>query len=337
LKTIGLLGLVPERRILGEASRSLLINSVLGPVRPTRLGTTLMHEHVLVDFIGAAQISRNRYNADEVFEVALPYLKRLRDCGCRSMVECTPAYIGRDPQLLARLSKASQLTLLTNTGYYGAANDKYVPSQAYRATALQLANQWIGEFRDGIEQTGIRPGIIKIGVDSGKLSVIDSKLVQAAALTHLETGLTIASHTGDGQAALEQLDLLQKAGVHPSAFIWVHAQSEPELQLHLQAARQGCWLEYDGISESSLDQHLQIVRTMASQGRLSQILLSQDAGWYHVGEPKGGDFRGFDALFVRFIPELRKAGFSDRQVHQLLTVNPRKALIPQIRRVRKIQ
>ena len=91
---------------------------------------------------------------------------------------------------------------MTNTGYYGAADDKFVPAHAYVETAGQLADRFIAESRDGIEGTGIRPGFLKVGVDRGQLSSIDRKLVVAAARCHLTTGLTIAAHTGDATAAL---------------------------------------------------------------------------------------------------------------------------------------
>ncbi len=74
--------------------------------------------------------------------------------------------------------------------------------------------------------------------------------MRAAAKTHLQTGLTIASHTGNGVAALEELEILKQEGVHPGAFIWVHAQTEGNGKLHLKAAQQGAWVEFDGISEA---------------------------------------------------------------------------------------
>ena len=153
-------------------------------------------------------------------------------------------------------------------GFYGAANDKYVPAIARQETAEQLAARWTREFQEGIDGTGIRPGIIKIGVDPGPLSEIDAKLVRAAAKTHLQTGLTIASHTGNGVAALEELEILKQEGVHPGTFIWVHAQIEGDGQFHLKAAQQGAWVEFDGISESSIDKHLQLVKGMIEQGFL---------------------------------------------------------------------
>jgi phosphotriesterase-related protein len=153
------------------------IMTVLGPIDGAGMGVTLPHEHVLVDFIGAEQVSPSRYVPEEVVKSALPHLKSIRELGCRTFVDCTPAYIGRDPLILRRLASETGLNILTNTGYYGAANDKYVPRHAYSETAEQLAHRWAGEWREGIAQTGVKPGFIKIGVDSGPLSEIDKKIV----------------------------------------------------------------------------------------------------------------------------------------------------------------
>jgi predicted metal-dependent phosphotriesterase family hydrolase len=174
--------------------------------------------------------------------------------------------------------------------------------------------------------------LIKIGVDKGPLSDIDAKLVRAAALTHLKTGLTIASHTEDGNAALEELDLLNRQGVAASSFIWVHAHIETHTEKQIAAARRGAWIEFDGISEKSLDQHVKLVKMMIDSGLIHRTLISQDAGWYNVGEPGGGQYRGYEALFTLFIPALAKAGVTKEQIGQLLTENPQKALQTEVRR-----
>ena len=121
------------------ATKSVAIVSVTGNISPEQLGTALPHEHVLVDFIGADKVSRQRYDRDEVFSVVLPQLKRLRAAGCQALVECTPAYLGRDPLLLKRLGDASGVTILTNTGYYGARQGKFLPAHAFNESADQLA------------------------------------------------------------------------------------------------------------------------------------------------------------------------------------------------------
>ena len=309
-----------------------LVMTVLGLVAPEALGFTLAHEHVLVDFIGADRVSPDRYDPDDVAAVVLPHLRQVRELGCQTLVECTPAYLGRDAALLRHLSRASGLTIITNTGYYGAADDKYIPSHAYQETAHQLAARWVREWQDGIDGTGVRPGFIKTGVDKGSLSAIDAKLVRAAALTHLETGLTIASHTGYAVPAREQLAILADEGVHPSAWIWVHAQNEPDTDHHAWAARQGAWLSFDGISPESLERHLSRVVAMKRLGLLHRVLLSHDAGWYRPGEPGGGSFRPFDTLFTRFIPALREAGFTRDEIRQLTVINPQRAFQVRIRK-----
>ena len=102
------------------APRAGTIHTVRGPIDVGQMGVTLVHEHVLVDFVGAEKVSRSRYDADEAFRTILPHLQELQARGCRTLLECTPAYLGRDPLLLRRLSEASGLHIVTNTGYYGA-------------------------------------------------------------------------------------------------------------------------------------------------------------------------------------------------------------------------
>ena len=287
---------------------------------------TLMHEHVLVDFVGADKVARERYDPSEVFEVALPHLLALGKKDCRTLVECTPAYLARDAALLARLSEASGLHIVTNTGYYGAAEDKFVPAHAYGETADQLAGRWTAEFREGIDGTGVRPGFMKIGVDKGKLSPIDRKLIVAAARCHRKTGLRIGVHTGDGAAALDILETLKAEGIPPQAYVWIHAQSERERGTHLRAAAAGAWVEFDGVGPEAVDGHVEAVTEMIGRGHLGRLLVSQDAGWYRVGEPRGGRYRGYTFLFEAFLPALRAKGVTEAQIRALMVENPARAL-----------
>jgi len=273
----------------------------------------LVHEHVLVDFTGAG-----RYDAGEVFRLAKPRLEEVARLGCRRFQDCTPAFLGRDPRLLARLADATGIEIWTNTGIYGAANQRYVPAFARAASAAELAAGWVKEARTGV--AGVRPRFIKIGVNRGPLDELDRKLVRAAALASRETGLAIASHTGNGAAALEQLAILAEERVAAEKFVWVHAQSERDHAIHAQAGRAGAWVEFDGIAPKTADWHLECVRFMAAGGLLGRTLISQDSGWYHVGEPGGGDFRGYAYLYTGFLPRLDAAWR-----RALLWDNPRRA------------
>ena len=307
------------------------IMTVNGPISPQEMGTTLVHEHVLVDFIGADSIGYHRWDRREVMDIVLPYLEQAQRLGAGAIVECTPAFIGRDPLLLRKLSNKTGLHLITNTGYYGAGDNKFLPPHAYTETSMELAERWIREWKDGIEGTAIKPGFIKIGVNPGSLSPLHTKLVVAAAKTHLQTGLTIASHTGNAIPALEQIELLDREGVGAEAFIWVHAQGETNLQQHVKAAKIGAWISLDGLHESNLKQYFEMVQNLKDHGLLNKVLLSHDAGWFSPGEADGGSFRDYAVLFEKFIPLLLHSGFSNSDIEQLLLINPRKAMEVKVR------
>src|SRR5690349_23963331 len=119
-------------------TRDLQAMSVRGALGVDQLGATLPHEHVLLDFIGADQITRDRYNQDVVYESVLPKVQQAKDLGCDTLVECTPKWIGRDVILLRRLSRATGLNILTNTGYYGAGRNKFLPRHTYTDSIVQL-------------------------------------------------------------------------------------------------------------------------------------------------------------------------------------------------------
>jgi phosphotriesterase-related protein len=277
--------------------------------------SVLVHEHILVDFIGASQVRPGRYDPDEVFRIARPKLEEVKRFGCLRLLECTPNFLGRDPDLLARLSGVVGIEIWSNTGLYGAADHKFIPEFARTETAGQLAKRWISETREHW-----RPRFIKIGVNRGPLDEMDRKLARAAAITSRETGMTIASHTGDGAAAMEQLEIIAGEGAAPAKFVWVHAQSERDHGFHEKAARAGAWVEFDGIGPKTAAFHLECVRFLAGKGLLNRTLISQDAGWYHVGEPGGGHFRGYTHLYTDFLPLLEPA-----QVPVLMFQNPRAA------------
>ena len=312
-----------------------IIMTVTGSIQASQIGTTLSHEHVLVDFIGADSTGYHRWDRQKVVEKVLPFLNEAKELGVRTLIECTPAYLGRDPILLKMLSQKSGMQILTNTGYYGAIQNRFIPQHAFNETVDQLVERWVKEWEQGIEDTGIRPGFIKIAVDrDDTLSLIHQKLVRAAARTHLKTGLTIASHTGPEKPAFTQLSLLEEEGVAPDAFIWVHAQNGDKAA-HIKAAQRGAWISLDNVNSDStkIKRYAEFILNMKNNGLLQRVLISHDAGWYRVGEPDGGKFRGYTAIFRELIPALKNNGFTDDEIDQLLVSNPQTAFRIKVRKI----
>lgn len=306
----------PTRRDIWLGGGASLLAGSLASCQDRK--SILVHEHVLVDFIGAQGVSRSRYEQQDVVRAAKPKLDAIVKLGCRRLLECTPNYLGRDPQLLERLSQACGLEIWTNTGLYAANEYKHLPAYVSSETPLELSKRWVKEWREGVE--GTKPRFIKIGVNRGPLGVLDRKLVEAASITSQETGLTIASHTGLGLAAQEQVEILRRTGCPLGRFVWVHAQNERDHSIHREVGQAGAWVEFDGISSKTAAWHKECVEFMAGVGLLGKVLISQDSGWYRVGEPGGGTYNGYDFLYTGFLPMIEPKWWG-----QLLWENPRAA------------
>ena len=298
-----------------------MIMTVTGPAAPEELGLALAHEHVMSTF-GADPERYPTYPVEQLLAQVLPYLARLKSLGLSALFDATAAFFGRHPELLRRISDESGLLLVTNTGYYAAASQRYVPRHVLTETSQQIADRWTREWQDGIDETGIRPGFIKTAVGDGPLSEVPEKLIRAAALTHLQTGLTIQTHTGDNPAAaFAMLDLLEREGVSPSAWVWVHAHAVPSIEPLLRAARRGAWISLDGISDRSAAHILSQLQALKSEGFLGQVLLSHDGDSF----TSDGGLRPYEYLLTTFLPQLKQNGFSQAELDQMTIHNPAQA------------
>ena len=301
---------------------SEIIMTVTGGIDATEMGRTLPHEHIIVDFVGADEASPDRYDDDEVKQVMTPYLLQAKDQGYRTFVECTPMYLARDPVLFKELSINTGLNILTNTGQY---KEPALPAETFRMSAEELAASWIREHEEGIGDTGIRPGFIKTAVNPDRLIPIQQKVTRAAGITSRETGLTIATHTGVAVAAMEVLDILDSEEVDPRKWIYVHAQNEQDMGSLVEVAKRGAWIELDGLRAETADKHLKSFLALLEAGFADRIMLSHDAGWYHVGEAGGGTVRPFTFLIDEFVPMLRDDGVDEKTIWRIIEENPSKA------------
>ncbi len=300
------------------------VNTVLGEKEYGSNKTWLSHEHLLVDFIGAEQYDPNAWDRKTVIAALTPYLNDVQSNNVDVFVDPTPPYLGRDVLLLREIAKEFEIDIVTNTGLYGAYENKYIPSSALSMSAQEIAEMWITEFLYGIENTDIKPGFMKISVDAqDTLDTMHVKLVKAAALTHIATGMIIASHTGPAVGLWPQLDILKKMNVHPSAFIWVHAQNENDYSEYLKAARTGVWISFDGLGWE-LENHVEKIIYARKQGFLNQVLISHDAGWYDP-QKESQQIVGYTNIFEELIPTLQENGFTQQELDQLLKINPVRA------------
>ncbi|WP_299532883.1 hypothetical protein [Ulvibacterium sp.] len=315
-----------------EEPKDAFIMTVTGKVGLENLGNVLPHEHVTTDFLGAEIAPQPRYPRHMAITSILPYLKKLKERGYGLFFECTPNYIGRDVELLKALSELSGLKIVTNTGYYAAVNKKFLPKHAYTESSEALAKRWEQEWRKGIGDTGIRPGFIKLGVGKGPLDTIEEKLLQAAIILHKKSGLQMAMHTGDGEAALSQYQIIAAAGVDGKNMIWVHAQNGKDDE-RLALAQKGVWISLDGVSSEKLDSYVNMIRVLRENQLLSQLMISHDNGW-GVEDEKGviklvpfdkGKNVPYQTIYNLLLPRLQQLGFTQAEIELITIKNPLKA------------
>lgn len=318
------------------------VMTVNGWLDAVDMGLTLTHEHLAADdrpFVEQAS-APVQPDAEDVVHAVLPYLDALRSLGCRTLVDATATRRGRNPALVKRLSDASGLHMLVPTGFQLGVGGAFAPDDASSDGVDALALRWIREWDSGIDDTGIRPGFVKLGVGGGPLSRLEEKAMCAAALAHLETGLTIAVHAGpwrgaepgdDARSALRQLEFLKGTGVSPSAWIWVHAQNERDTSHHVTVAREGAYLSLDGYRPGREAAYIRMLDTLGNEDLLDRVLVSGSPDWYMLGEPRG-DFAAADPILTRLVPAMATAGFPEEDIDTIFRRNPARAFAVRVRR-----
>ena len=168
-------------------------------------------------------------------------------------------------------------------------------------------------------------GWIKLSVGDDGITACEAKILRAAARAGRETDAVIGVHTKRGRVVREQLDMIESVGYTAERFIWIHTQSDPDFNLHLEMARRGAWLEYDGIGYGDDETYLEYIPRALDAGLEEQVMLSQDRGWYDPAKAGGGAPLTFTNLFEHFLPKLRAAGVDEETIYKLTRTNPYRA------------
>ena len=298
------------------------IHTIKGSVGIDSLGLILPHEHLFTDLRGPLVADYARGEPSAVVEVVGPYLAEAAKAGVTALVECSTVGVGRNLTVLRRLAEATSIHIIAPTGVY---RDAYIPEALREISEQDLAELWTKELTEGIDGTSIRAGFIKLAMSDDGPTTLEIRNLKAAVEASQNTGAVIASHTIGGKVARKEMDVLEEAGLDLHRFIWIHAQTEPDVSILEEAARRGAYVELDSVGAPHQSQSELFKTTIAliKAGFSDHLLLSQDAGWYNPARPDGlpeDGFRGYTALARDFIPGLLKRGITEEQV-RLITVN----------------
>jgi len=304
---------------------SLYIQTVTGPETVEKMGVILPHEHLFTDLRGPQTADYAQGDPKEVFRITGPHLRAAETARITVLVECSTGGVGLNIHILRYLAERTQIKIVAPTGVY---REAFIPSALLNVSMETLAEAWTKDLTQGIDGTNSRAGFIKLAVSDDGITEREKRNLKAAARASLATGAVIASHTIGGKLALEEMDILEEAGLSLDRFIWVHAHAEPDMDFHLKAAQRGAYVEFDGLGPETLEDHARYTKNLVECGHAKQVLLSHDAGWYQPGSPTGepdGGFRGYTFLVDTFIPHLQKIGISDDEIRLLVHTNATEA------------
>ena len=338
------------------------VQTVLGPVSPDSLGPTLTHEHLLIDFVcsllepedprGRAKARQPismenlgwiRYNwlsnldnlvidnQDEAIAEAMHY----KQAGGGTIVDVTTVGIGRDPVALVRIARATGLNIVMGAGFY--VGPVHPQNMADRSDA-DVASQLVKEITEGVDETGVRAGIIgEIGC-SWPLLGTERKVLRAAAMAQRETGAAILIHPGrDEQAPREIIGVLGEAGADIGRTIMGHIdRTISNLDTLKELAETGCYMEYDlfGLESSyypheTIDmpsdaQRINFILWLIAQGYGDRIVVSHDICVKTRLVKYGG--QGFAHIMENIVPRMRRKGIVEDDIQGILVENPRRLL-----------
>ncbi len=281
----------------------------------------LPHEHVFVDLRTWDQPGYAQADHADVIELLEPEIAKARAAGVTTIVECSTIGVGRRADIDKAVSEATNFPIVVPTGIY---REPWIPDWAHDASEVKLREWMKAELLDEIEASGVQAGWIKLSAGDDGMTECEAKVLRAAAAAGAAANAVIGSHTIRGQVVREQLDIVEKAGYTPERFIWIHTQAEPDLDLHLEIARRGAWIEYDAVGGEEFDDDFYIERILRvlEAGFGHKLLLSHDRGWYDPALPGGGIPKPYTYLSEQFLPKLRASGVGDATIQQLTRANP---------------
>ncbi|MRR59464.1 MAG: phosphotriesterase-related protein, partial [Deltaproteobacteria bacterium] len=264
------------------------INTVLGPISPEQLGTTLVHEHCLIGFSGwECDPLPGGQSRAEMIEACVQALVPARDLGLRSIIDATPPDLGRDVEILKAVSERAEIQIICSTGRYTEEYGKWAylkQRDRLGACGLQaeLYDAFLYEITVGIGRSGVRAGAIKVATSQNKMTPCEEAVLAAAARASGETGVPIITHTEGGTLGPEQARFLLAEGAKPERIMIGHmcdnlgSDGQGDQQAILKA---GASIAYDrfGLEIYVKDeQRIEALAGLVGEGYGDKIMVSHD-------------------------------------------------------------
>jgi phosphotriesterase-related protein len=310
-----------------------------GPVDAEDLGLTLIHEHFrATDEAGRFQFP-HLYDEDGEWEAAIADANAVRSHGVRTVVEPSAVFLHRDAAFSKRVADASGLQIVLATGVY---TYDHLPQFLLNRDEDAVAAIFVHEIEHGIQNTGIKPALIKCAADAPGVTPNVEKIHRAVARAHKQTGRPIMAHSHPASGTgLEQMRVFTEEGVDPAAVQIAHTGDTDDLDYIERLLDTGCWIGMDRYGLDIFlptDKRNATVLALLERGYADRMFLSQDycstIDWFPIEvqeflkQSEVPDW-SMTFLFEQVIPTLKESGMTAEQLEEMMVENPRRWLAPQ--------
>lgn len=352
-----------RERAAQVSKRTGKVQSVLGLIEPAELGMTSMHEHVLIDlrcYFRMPEEASERWYVDAPFtmdirgnigkrwwyntdvnllldeNVQREELRKWYLAGGGSVVDTTSLGIGRDPLALARISRATGVNIVMGASYYVPPS---YPVDMDDRLVDEITESIVRDLTVGVSDTGIKAGIIGEVGNFWPTNETSRKILRASAQASEETGAAITIHPGfHDDALMHHMGDLLEAGAEPSRIIMGHLDSLG-MDAIREVAETGAYLQYDTFAFEDTSwgevagqstpiptdvQRMQRMEQLMEWGYEDRILIAHDVCFKAMLTRYGG--KGYGHIIDNIVPRMRRRGFSDQNISNILIANPKRVL-----------
>lgn len=347
------------------------VMTVNGPISPDQLGITMPHVHLLFELTAAEQrplsalmtateralrdkpvtmdilglIRRNTYCVQDNLilgdvEEAIRELLFYKRMGGSSVVEVSVIGLGRDPLGLKKISGETGVNVICGTGWY--IHPSHPPS-VRESRVEQLFDTMVSELTAGIGNTGVRAGVIKVGLSGATPDIpftgSEEKVLRAAGRAQAETGAALTMHPchhlGRARHWPTYLDILKEEGANLEKCYLSHMEFwAADIDYQKSLLDRGATVAYDqfgaddyarpGCCKPSDQARVQGVLKLAQAGYVRQVVLSNEVVRKTHLRKYGG--YGYAHVLENIVCDLRYFGVTEEQLRTMLVENPRRLL-----------
>jgi phosphotriesterase-related protein len=241
---------------------------------------------------------------------------KTKSAGVACIVDGGHPDMGRDVNFLRQVSMKSGVPIVAGGGFY---SQPFYPKEISAMSEERILKALLKQVDD--DTLGV---FGEIG-SWDEITADERKVFRAIGKAHVATNLPIFTHTGiPGKSALEQLDILEDAGVKPERVVIGHLGNlvDANVYVHKAICRRGAFVGFDrqGLNDA---QQVPMVMALIDAGFAGHLMFSSDAS------------SGYAKTLTVFLPKLKAAGISDQVLHGIMVDNPRRFLAFVPKRPRK--